>query len=931
MTTRVLTTKLYPPPPRPYLVARSRLIERMNAGLQNSRQLLLISATAGFGKTTLASEWITESHLERSTAWISLDEEDNDPSRFLQYLIAALRQINPNLGENILPVLQSHQPAPLTELVAQLINQIAACEQMVLLMLDDYHLITSEAVHQIVQYMIERQPNQMHTVILTREDPPLPLPRMRVRGQVTEIRERDLRFTLPEAHTFLTEAMGLDLSSDDVEKLKERTEGWVAGMQLAALALEDYSDETSRREFIDAFAGSDRFIVDYLVSEVLQRQTGSIRQFLLDTSILERFCSDLCDQVVYGKSSSGNSQLILNELEQGNMFLVPLDNRRQWYRYHHLFGEMLRHSLQRSSPDQVPELHRRASQWLEANGFTPEAVKHALAAGDYEFVGHLLDLHAMRIVFQGQGGLVIGWCKALPEEFLRRSPAICVYFAWALVLTFRNDYLGLVEEKVQLAELSIAYPDQPEFAAVGEGGARVSLQNWVAGQICAIRSQILLGNFNTYVDPQELIALSLQGLELLPESERASRAICKINFAHAQLMQNNIIEAQKAFEEALPFMLEANNYLGGVTCIFYPARLAYYLGQIDRAETLCQQWKGKFSELAGSPETASPTTRGLDTVLSLLLLDRGQFEQAERLLVRTLDVLGWASWMELHGFIILARLRYLRGNYPGVEETLSRMETLGPQHASCAQALRILFSMRTSSEDIQLRTRAEMWAKSYSPNPAAPFALGIGPYHCDVEYFLNLTWAQVQNALGNRNAALLFIEPALAEARSRQLTYRIIELSIAQVMAFNAAGDHVRAFETLRGALDLAEPYAYIRVFDEGPVLDRMLTQAAERNIHPQYVKRLLASFIRTPAQEKTAGIVHPKTTVIQGLVEPLSEREVEVLRLIADGYSNNQIADRLYITQGTVKRHITNLYGKLSVQTRTQAVARGREVGLLA
>ena len=330
---QVLTTKLYPPPPRPVLIARSRLVERLETGLQPGRQLSLISAGAGFGKTTLASEWITTSHLERSMAWISLDRDDNDPLRFMFYLITALQQVIPDVGGNILPLLQSSHSAPLIELAVQWINQIAASAQPVLLVLDDYHLITSEQVHQLVLFIMDHQPQQMHTLILTREDPPFPLPRMRVRRQIVEIRERDLRFTLAEAEAFLLQAMRLEITAEDVERLKDRTEGWVAGMQLAALALEEYPDEAGRRAFIEAFTGSDRFIVDYLVSEVLSRQSEETRRFLQETSILERFCAELCDALLGDASAGGKSQPILDGLEQGNMFLVPLDNQRYWYRY----------------------------------------------------------------------------------------------------------------------------------------------------------------------------------------------------------------------------------------------------------------------------------------------------------------------------------------------------------------------------------------------------------------------------------------------------------------------------------------------------------------------------------------------------------------------------------------------------------------------
>jgi len=938
LSSQLLTTKLFPPPPRRGHVIRSRLVERLNAGLQDGRRVLLVSAAAGFGKTTLVSAWITQVELRSSVAWISLDEGDNDPIRFLSYLIAALQQIDPHIGGAVLPVIQSPQPPQWTELVVQLINQIACAGNPVVLVLDDYHLITSQVVHQVAMMLIEHQPAHMHTVILTREDPPLPLPKMRARGQVTELRERDLRFTLPEAEAFLVEAMGLTLSSDEVAKLKERTEGWAAGMQLAALALEEYASEPERRAFIDAFTGSDRYIVDYLISEVLERQPEATRQFLLQTSILERFCGPLCDQVVYGENGTGTSQFILQTLDQGNMFLVPLDNQREWFRYHHLFAEMLHHTLRRSAPDQIAGLYRRASAWFDAQELAAEAIQYALAyasaGGDWSHAGKLLGRFAMRLLLQGQGSLVIRWCQTLPKTYLERAPEICIYYAWALVLTFRNDFLDAVEEKIQMAERAIDLPGLPARATVGQDGAMVPFRDWVIGHICVIRSQILLGRFGAYVDPQELIALSLKGLELLPEVERGIRSTCKINLAHAQLMQNRPVEAQKAFEEALPFQLEASNYLGGVTNIFYQVRLAYYLGQLDRAEALCREWKEKFTEMAGPARNEIPAIRGLDIVLSIFLLEHGRFDEVERLLAQALDLPGWASWMELFGFTALARLRFLRGDIAGAEETLLRMAKMGPQQVHCAEALRVLFAMRSSPHDAQVRARAEAWVKNVRPNPAAPYALGIGPYHCDVEYFCNLAWAEIQISLGHPQEAFVFVRPALASAKEHGLTFRILELTVTQAQVYEALGDTAAAMAELEHALTIAKTHGFTRVFAEIPNLEPLLWRALERKVHPEFTRHLLATLGQVSAHRQAMEAGKYRSDAegagVPALVEPLSERELEVLRLIAKGLSNDQIAKDLFIAQGTVKRHITNLYGKLAVESRTQAVAKAREIGLI-
>jgi len=936
MTYQVLSTKLYIPPIQSSLVRRPRLVQVLENGYQAGKRVTLVCAPAGFGKTTIVREWIKAIEPEKPFGWLSLDDGDNDPVRFLIYLVSAIEKVNTEIGQTILASLNSPQIPSLIDLVETLINEISFVSESFLIVLDDYHLIKKVEVHSILQLLLKRQPDALHLVIITREDPPFSLPRMRVQGQLTEIRERDLRFTLSEAQAFLVRTMGLELSAQDIGKLEERTEGWAAGMQLAALALDELSDDEERRAFIEAFTGSNRLIVDYLISEVLQRQAETTRRFLLRTSILERFCAELCDRVVFSDDHEGSSQSVLDILEQGNMFLVPLDNQRQWYRYHHLFSEMLFHSLHRSSPEQIPALHRKASEWFDAQGLISEAVKHALASKDWDYVNVLLNRHALPMIFQGYVSLVIEWCREIPKTHLEKSPDISIYYAWALVLTFRNDFLDAVEEQLQIAGQAIEKPDLPAYAEVGQGRARVPYKDWVTGHTCVVRSQILLARFNTYVDPQELIALSLKGLELLPEVESTFRSLCRINLAHAELMQNNPVGAQKAFEEALPFMLNAGNFLGAVADLFYQARLAFYTGHQDRAEMICQEWRKKFTEMAHSSGVGDqsvpeiPAARGLDIVRSLILLERNQIEEAERLLVKTLELLGWGSWMELHGFIELARLHYLEGNETGVQEILQRMSRLGPQHAACAEAMEILFDVKRSLDDPQVRARAETWTNKYTPDPAFPFALGIGPYHRDTEYFCNLTWARVQIALGHFQDASIFIGPALQTARECGLLFRDAELSITQALIYAGQGNLSAALIELEKALEIAETCGYTRLFDDNPVLDRLLQQAAERKIHTQYARQLLTSFHLMRGKRKTAGTVSKVEKGQPGLIDPLSERELEVLRMLAAGLPPAEVAKRLFLSPFTLKAHTQNIYSKLGVHSRIEAINKGRELDLL-
>jgi LuxR family transcriptional regulator, maltose regulon positive regulatory protein len=944
MAFQILSTKLYNPPVKADFVRRPRLVQRLENGYRAGKCVTLVSAPAGFGKTTLINEWIAGSEPRKAFGWISLDDGDNDPARFLTYLVSAIQKVNPEIGRPVLALLQASQGSTLSDLIESLINEISAAPSPFLIVLDDYHLIKNLEVHALMQLFLKRQPKPLHLVIMTREDPPLPLPRMRVQGLVTEIREQDLRFRLSEAQAFLIEAMEIKLSAEEVGKLTERTEGWAAGMQLAALALEELPDEVGRRNFIEDFAGSNRLIVDYLISEVLQRLPEQTKQFLLSTSILERFCAELSDFVVFGEDNAARSQQILEDLEQGNMFLVPLDNQRHWYRYHHLFSEMLFHSFRRSAPDQIPALHRRASQWFETRGFILDAVKHAISyaagSGVWDFPRGLLDRISMSVLFRGQSSLVIDWCREFPKAYLETAPELCIYYAWALVLTFRTDYLEAVEEKLKLAGRAVEAGGLPAQASIGEDGALVPLREWVIGQMYVIRSQILLGGFLTTVDPQEEIALSLKGLALLPEGENVTRAICKINLAHAQTMQNNPVESEQAFWETMPFMLESQNFLSAATAIFYLARLAYYQGRLEQAEALCREWKGKFAEAAGiAPGDVwnIPATRGLDIVLSLILWERGQMDEAEQTLTQALALLGWASWMELHGFIILAHLLHQRGNAIGAQETLKRMARRGPQHAACSEALQVLFTLRESPDDLQVRARAKGWSEKFTPHPTDRLALGIGPYHSDAEYFCNLAWSRVQIVLGNYQAAASFVGPALKSAKEHGLPFRVVELSIEQALIEQGQGNVPAAFDALEPALKIAEQAGYVRVFDHSPQLDRLLQQAIHHNYHAAYARQVLASarqvlasFPRLDAQVLPLAAVPQKRPGTSRLVEPLSDREIEVLKFLAKGLTPAEVAQRLVLSPNTLKAHTQNIYAKLDVHSRIEAINKARELGII-
>lgn len=939
MSDFLLSTKLFTPAPRPNRVDRERLIRRLDDGLKNGRALILVSAPAGFGKTTLVSDWLHQLEPTWPVAWVSLDEGDNDPVLFLRYLIAGLQKVDVTLGETLLPRLAAAQLPPLTELGALLINELAQAGVKPLLVLDDYHRITSADIHTLVQLLVEHQPGGLHTLLLTREDPPFPLPRLRARGQMTEIRERDLRFSLVEAEIFFSQTMGLDLPEEWVSVLETHIEGWAAGLQLAALAVQESPDEASIQQFLQVFTGSGRYVGDYLLDEVYTRLPAEIQEFLLRSAIVERLSAPLCDQLLDvepRQEQQGRSSALLQQAERANLFLNPLDNERTWYRYHHLFAELLQHRLQQEkSADFLRALHRAASGWYEGQGYLLEAARHAFQTHDWDFAAGLVERSAMTLLSRSQMSTVLDWYSRLPEKVLKERPLACIYMAWTLVLAFREDYRPAVEEWLHRAERALLNEDLPQRASIGPGAEPVNLHDFVTGQVCIIRSQNLLASFREPVDPQNLIDLSQRALELLPETAQVERSVCVINLALVRLILSQAVEAEVILEEAYQAALAASNYFGAVTMVWYQARLAFYTGQIARAEDICLQGQATFRSLLDHPEQNLPAIRSILVVQAMMRLEQNQLEPAEELLEQALDLTGWASWVELWAFASLVRLRQAQGDPAGALQTLERMEKMGPQHAICAQALRAVHHVRAFPGDAGLSNRIRLWLQAHPPDlQTYGVVTGLGPYHCDSLYLKDVTWAQLQVALGQPHLALAFIDPVLAVARQHGLTYRMIELLVIQAMALDAAGDGLPALAVVQEALALAEPHDYLRVFDQGPALDRLLMEATRRGTSDAYIQRLAAAFNR-PGLLNAAKAVQAKAQSSKPIesaahIEPLSEREDEVLRLIAAGHSNAEIAAQLVIALGTVKRHINNIYGKLGVKSRTQAVEKARQTGLL-
>ena len=933
----LLTTKIHVPPLPPSLVPRPHLIERLNEGLHPGRRLTLISAPAGFGKTTLIGEWIQarvnsreqgvgEEHAPSgepsptpysllptpSFAWLSLDDGDNDPAQFLDYLITALQQVDDRIGRSVQPAIRSAQLPPAQSLVTPLINDIAAAPRLALV-LDDYHLITSNAVHQIVQLLLERQPPSMHLVIGSREDPPLPLPRLRAHGQVTEIRERDMRFTAGEAAAFLNQTMGLSLSAQAVTALESRTEGWIAGLQLAALALQEAPADTEA--FIAAFTGSDRYVMDYLVAEVLQRQPQPVRDFLCQTAILDRMNASLC-QALTGRE---DSQVILEQLEGANVFLTALDHRREWYRYHHLFAEFLRTTLDQ---EQKGRLNQRAARWYETHGLTAQAIRHALAcaavSGESTDAERLICLAADETIHRGGLLTVRGWLDALPDERVRANGELATDKGWVLALT---GELARAEEYARAAEACLR-PAQPEPEREDLDREDVSGPSQQAhaqppdgylGKLLALRAfAALLGR----LDHEDAVEYASGALHVLPEDDPHWRIIALWTMAESQERTGNITAAIAILREAQRAGQAAGNLFCPVLVEMTLAAALNAYGKRREAVRVCEETIERYTDAEGGP---SPLASIIFSRLATLHYEADELDVARRYHEQSLalgEQLALGSDLAF-SYGSYAPTLYAQG------ETVAALGALRKAYQLTAESgmtdtnwlIACEATIRLCEGDLSF---ARHWADTEGLSPDdAPQYLRLDQH---------ILYGRLLLAQGRLADARRWLARLERFTRERGLHRWRITTHILQALTAERSGDRRAAHDFLSRAIQTAAPGDYYRAFlDEGePVIDLL---PAVRHAAPAFVDHLLdcTGTARRPPQERA-----PSHRTSLPLIESPSNRELEVLQLIAAGLSNREIAHELYIAIGTVKRHINNIYGKLQVHRRTEAVARARSLGLL-
>ena len=913
MYTPILATKLYIPPPRPGVVPRPRLTDRLNEGLQ--RRLTLISAPAGFGKTTLISEWIAG--CGRPAAWLSLDEGDNDPTRFLAYLVAALRTIAADIGEGMLGALQSPQPPPTESVLTALLNETATIPDDFVLVLDDYHVIDAGAVDDALAFLIEHLPPRMHLIIATREDPQLPLARNRARGQLVELRAADLRFAPSEAAEFLKGVMGLNLSEENIAALETRTEGWIAGLQLAALSMRGQEDVSG---FVRAFAGDNRYIVDYLVEEVLQRQPERIRSFLLQTSILARLNGPLCDALT--GQEEGN--MLLETLERGNFFVVPLDDKRRWYRYHHLFADVLQAHLRAEQPDLVATLHRRASEWYEQNGLPADAIRHALAAEDFERAADLIEGAVPAMRRSRQEATLLGWLEALPDELFRVRPVLNVHYAGTLL---QSGQLDGVEERLRDAERWLnttadrrERPDEPaaEMIVVHEEAFRR-----LPASIAMYRAGIALARGNV----PETVTYARRALDLAPEDDHFQRGAAAAILGLAAWTSGDLEAAHRSYADGMAHLQRAGNISDAVGGAMTSADIRIAQGRLHEAMRTYEH------ALRLATEQGDPAMRGtadMQVGMAELHRERNDLEAATQRLLRSKEQ-GEHTGFPQYRYrwrVAMARIREAQGDLDGALGLLHEAE-----------------HVYVSDFHPDVRPIAALKARIWVAQGRLGEALGWTrerrlSAHDDPSYlreFEHVTLARVLLARYKSKReespmleAMSLLERLLQAAEACGRMGSVTEILVLQALAHEAQGDSPAALVPLKRALALAEPEGYVRIFlDEGRPMAQLLSEAATRGIMPDYTGKLLAAFDAEGRIEPDDS-PRPATLASQPLVEPLSDRELEVLRLIARGLSNREISERLFLAVITVKGHNRNIFRKLQVRRRTEATARARELGLL-
>ncbi len=894
MSTPLLQTKLYIPHSQPNLISRPRLIKHLEDGL--SRKLTLVSSPAGFGKTTLLSEWIHK--CGQPVAWITLDQGDNDPSRFLKYFItAALQKNEAEIGEEIFSALQSSQPPKSDILLTGLLNEITEMTQPIVIVLDDYHVITEPTIQEMLTFILENQPPQMHLVISSRADPPWPLARLRVHGELAEIRTRDLRFTIDEAATFLNNVMGLKLSPQEVASLEGLTEGWIAGLQMAALSMRGRKDVSG---FIESFSGSHRFILDYLVEEVLDQQSLTIQEFLLKTSILESLSGPLCDAV----ADREDSQIILTQLEQANLFLIPLDDERCWYRYHHLFADLLRIRLEHTQPEHTPTLHRRASEWFEQNGLIAEAVNHSLVANDFERVVRLFAGNTLAMIYHGESRTLVSWLEALPDEVVRSQPWFSIAHAWTLAYAGEFD---AIETLLKETEKVLVGFDELVLS-------EVEYQR-IVGHIAIIRSYTAARRG----DSSRAAKQACKALQHLPADDLMERGYILTLLGAVLRTSGDFNAATEASTKAIAISQATGDSQLSAVVLCDQAALHYSQGQLHKAAAICRDAEQISDKYAGQSGRPLPVMGYAYIRLSAVLREWNDLETATGYAREGLELCkqwGQADFL-VYSYIEVAKVLQAIGDMDGALDAIQTGKRIASNvspwpgfHVATQQAR--LWLVQGKLEDVTRWVQVSGLRNDDS---------------LSFQYlFRYIVLARVLIAQGVFDEAAGLLSRLLEVAETARAMGCMIEILILQALALQAQGKIDHALTSLERALVFAEPEGYVRTFiDEGSSMGKLLQQTTAPGVAVGYVGKLLTALKKETKSKRQLG-----EGFSASIVEPLSERELEVLRLLKTHLSSTGIAEELTISANTVRTHIKNIYSKLNVHNRQEAVQRAQEIELL-
>ena len=890
MPSPLLTTKLFIPIIRPGIVARPELVHKLDAGMK--RKLILVSAPAGYGKTTLLAEWIDQQSLR--IGWVSLDAQDNDLKRFFSYIIASLRTIDIPIHENTLVSLKDPIPESVSGFLSQLINQISDSPESVYLVLDDYHRITNPAIHQSLSFLLKNLPQNMHLIIATRSDPLLQLAKLRAQGELCEIRVDDLRFTIEETVQYLNQRMRLGLSQSDITTLTKKTEGWIVGLQLASISLQRDPD---KHQFVLSFAGDNRYIADYLFDEAFNRQQGEIQSFLLRTSVFERFNAQLCDAV----TGQDNSQTILAELERANLFLVPLDSQRNWYRYHHLFGELLYNRLQRSNPESILTLNQQASIWFEEHNLLADSIKHALAANDTERIAQLAEGMAIHKMDAEELVTLLTWINRQPENILREYPWLLLARTWADINTGKYDRAETGFSEIEDILSSQIYPDK--------------LAIRIRGHLAAIRSYLAEHRSE---GPETMIQFAEDALELLNERDILLRSFVAIRWAIGLSLQGEYSRAIQALYETGNTCKLAGEGQLAVNAFSEMAEVQILIGKLNQAHIDMLEVKDYAEMLAQADGRWLPSMGLLYRDLSNIKYELNELEEAEKYARQSVEICKQCGENEalFLSLCLLGKIKFGKREYDKFEIFFDQ----GLQIANKILPEDYLPLKHIKNHYLLLQGKIEE-----TEEIAHECGLKISDQFNLRRRLEYQNFARLLAAKGEYEQALQVVNNVLEVIEQVGAKGYFLRAKILQAKIFHWLNQPLEAQKALEESLALASQEGYVRAYiDEGEVVAKMLYQAAQKGIYPDYCKKLLNDF----PEEIPAKLDHLESS--RSVVEPLSPREMDVLLFISRGYSNKEIAKELIVSLSTVKSHARNIFGKLGVKNRTEAVAKARMFGLL-